>query len=329
MNQPRISIALCTYNGHQYLPAQLKSIVCQSRLPDELIACDDGSTDGTLALLDDFAHHAPFSVQIVRNADNLGSTKNFEKAIGLCSGDLIACCDQDDYWMEDKLATLEDCLAHDQHAGYTFSDMILWHGGDRNLATDTMWQGTGFDSETYRKASPHEQVRELLKFDRVTGATLMFRATFKPYLLPISDYWFHDGWIAMLLSCLGHKGVPAGKPTIYYRLHTAQQTAIGRETLLQRIWRSRHVQYAAYMRQAQRFTDIQSRLQAIDATGTASASANTLNLLAQKEHHLAARASFHAKPAWQRVGPVMRELGSGRYHQYSDTWSCVLKDLFL
>jgi len=51
----RISVVPCTYNGQRFLPAQLASILAQTQRPDEIIACDDASTDNSLALLDAFA----------------------------------------------------------------------------------------------------------------------------------------------------------------------------------------------------------------------------------------------------------------------------------
>ena len=86
--RPRISIALCTYNGASFLEAQLESYQTQTRLPDELIACDDGSTDATGDILAAFARRARFPMRVHANPARLGATKNFEQAIGLCSGDL-------------------------------------------------------------------------------------------------------------------------------------------------------------------------------------------------------------------------------------------------
>ena len=43
MNRQRISVAMCTYNGARFLPEQLESITMQTRLPDELVICDDQS----------------------------------------------------------------------------------------------------------------------------------------------------------------------------------------------------------------------------------------------------------------------------------------------
>lgn len=92
----RISVALCTHNGSAYLTEQLASIAAQTRLPDELVVCDDRSSDDTPRLLADFAARAPFPVQVVVNSENLGSTAKFAKAISLCQGDFIALSDQAD-----------------------------------------------------------------------------------------------------------------------------------------------------------------------------------------------------------------------------------------
>ena len=86
----RISVAMCTYNGGRYLQEQLESIALQSRLPMELVVCDDQSTDDTISILKRFQSEAPFTVKVVRNSQRLGSTQNFDQAIGLARGDLIA-----------------------------------------------------------------------------------------------------------------------------------------------------------------------------------------------------------------------------------------------
>ena len=66
----KISVAMCTYNGAEFLPAQLESIVTQSRQPDEIVICDDGSTDETRILLEKFAAESPFSVSLTFNEKN-------------------------------------------------------------------------------------------------------------------------------------------------------------------------------------------------------------------------------------------------------------------
>src|SRR5947208_26587 len=95
----RISIAMCTYNGAAHVEEQLRSFSGQTRLPDEVVVCDDRSSDDTMLLLEPFSRTAPYPLRIHRNDENLRSTKNFERAVSLCSGDILALSDQDDVWL--------------------------------------------------------------------------------------------------------------------------------------------------------------------------------------------------------------------------------------
>lgn len=99
-----ISIAMGTFNGARFLAEQLDSIQAQSRQPDEMVVCDDCSSDETPQLLAHFAAAAPFPVRVVRNSAPLGWFANFLEASARCSGDLVAFCDQDDVWLPEKLA---------------------------------------------------------------------------------------------------------------------------------------------------------------------------------------------------------------------------------
>jgi hypothetical protein len=104
---------MATLNGAEFLEAQLSSIAAQTRLPGELVACDDCSADATVEILERFAQTAPFEVRIVRNDERLGFGRNFMKAARLCRGQLIAWSDQDDVWMPEKVARcLEAFAAH-------------------------------------------------------------------------------------------------------------------------------------------------------------------------------------------------------------------------
>ena len=79
----KLSVAMCTYNGARYLQEQLESIAAQTRLPDELVVCDDCSSDGTRAILEEFKARVTFPVRLYFNEQNLRVWKNFEKAISL------------------------------------------------------------------------------------------------------------------------------------------------------------------------------------------------------------------------------------------------------
>jgi glycosyltransferase involved in cell wall biosynthesis len=106
-----LSIVMTTVNGGRYVAEQLGSLARQTRLPDELLVCDDGSTDDTIAIVTLFARTAPFPVRLVRNRVRLGYADNFLHGARLARSELIAFCDQDDVWHPAKLRRCVDELA--------------------------------------------------------------------------------------------------------------------------------------------------------------------------------------------------------------------------
>lgn len=96
-----VSIAMTTFNGERFLRKQLDSIYSQTRLPNEVIVCDDCSTDGTVAILEEYKINKGLTYFV--NESQLGVNANFFKAISLCQGDYIAICDQDDIWLPEKI----------------------------------------------------------------------------------------------------------------------------------------------------------------------------------------------------------------------------------
>jgi glycosyltransferase involved in cell wall biosynthesis len=109
---PGVSVALSTFNGERFLEQQLESLARQRVLPAELVACDDCSSDGTMAILDDFARSAPFPVRTFRNTHNLGFNASFFQVAERCEAPLIAFCDQDDVWEESKIGVCATFFAH-------------------------------------------------------------------------------------------------------------------------------------------------------------------------------------------------------------------------
>jgi len=98
-----ISVALCTYNGGRFLREQLESLRSQTLLPSEVQVGDDGSTDDTLMIIEEFRASAPFPVHVTVNKQRLGYGENFIQTARRCSGKWIAFCDQDDIWKPHKL----------------------------------------------------------------------------------------------------------------------------------------------------------------------------------------------------------------------------------
>src|SRR4051794_26644095 len=111
MAEPSISIAMCTYNSTRFLLEQFESFARQTRHPDELVICDDASTDGTRDVIASFSRNAPFEVRTTVQPRNVGRIANFETAISLCSKDVIFLSDADDVWHGRKIELMVQALA--------------------------------------------------------------------------------------------------------------------------------------------------------------------------------------------------------------------------
>src|SRR5258707_813052 len=116
----------------------------QKGLPDELVICDDCSTDNSADISREFAARADFPVSVIVNDSRLGSTKNFEKAISLCRFEIITLCDQDDIWHPQKLDRIADVFHQDEHMGAVFSDAELIDENSESLA-GTLWSSGQFN----------------------------------------------------------------------------------------------------------------------------------------------------------------------------------------
>lgn len=113
MDIQSVSIVMCTFNGQQYLAEQIDSLLKQTYPVHEIIIQDDGSTDGTMSLLQDYAAAHPV-IKLFHNDGEHGVNNNFFSALRRASGDYIAICDQDDIWepakVEKQVAAIGDNL---------------------------------------------------------------------------------------------------------------------------------------------------------------------------------------------------------------------------
>jgi len=170
----QISIALTTYNGGKYLAEQLASLAAQTLPPAELVVGDDGSTDGTLQILQNFAATAPFPVRIHRNPARLGYRANFMATAQRCGAELISFCDQDDIWSPAKLRQME--------AAFDDPDVLLAFHNSR-LVTAARQPLSPFYPEP--PMPPKVPRLTLSPWLYSYGFTQTFRAT----ILPAAAYW--------------------------------------------------------------------------------------------------------------------------------------------
>ena len=215
------SVALCSYNGEKYIHQQIDSILSQTHKPSEIVVCDDGSTDRTPEILAEYQKQYPEIFRIHFNEINLRSVKNFEKAISLCSKDIIFLSDQDDIWAENKAEKIVSFL--DNHAEI---DAVATNGFciDENGTVHekySLWDASVFLKEKGKNIDYFEIISLC---NIATGASMVFRASVKPEIIPfpvLKDY-HHDEWIALNAARKGRFAFLNDK-LFYYRTHQEQQ----------------------------------------------------------------------------------------------------------
>ena len=319
--QITVSVALCAYNGERYLGEQLRSIAAQTRLPDDLVICDDGSTDGTAAIVQEFARRAMFPVRFFVNDRNLGIVKNFERAISLCEGEIIALADQDDVWLPDKLAEFEAVFASRTDTSAVFADATVVDEVLQPLGY-TLWGIARFSEKEFAEVNAGEAVRVLLRHNVVQGAAMAFRADLRPLILPLVDGVMHDAWIALLAAVAGPvRGI--SRPLILYRQHGENQLGSKRHGLLERMRGSCLRAVAEARTEQYRYEQARQRLRARSPAGATPA---LLEDIAAKADHLACRINVALrKKGW--VSLLLTEVMRGRYHRYSRGWWSLGRDL--
>jgi glycosyltransferase involved in cell wall biosynthesis len=308
---------MCTYNGERHLREQLDSIALQTMLPLELVVCDDGSVDSTPEIVADFARSAPFRVRFFGNPTNLGSTKNFEQAIGHCRGELIALCDQDDVWRPEKLHVLAAAL-RDTTAGAVFSDGLLINEESR-LIGGSLWGANFLDCKRGGfNSGPDKAIAELLRRNVVTGATLMFRSDLRTRLFPIPAEWVHDGWIAWM-AVLHSQLFAVPEPLILYRVHAAQQVGVLGKSLSARLRWAREKGMREYSSIARQFALVLEYAQSHPGV----CGPELCRRFDEKRRHAAFRAQLNGNrmKRWTEIAAQFTA-----YRLYSLGWQSMLKD---
>jgi glycosyltransferase involved in cell wall biosynthesis len=213
----KIDILLATYNGAAYLPAQLDSLLAQTHESWRVIARDDGSSDSTMSVLDEYAQAFPERFHIVQDTSRLGAKASFGRLIDESSAPYIAFCDQDDVWLPDKLEVLLGALIAEE-ARSDESVPILVHSDlelvDENLVsiTPSFWAYQGIDPS-------RDELPRLLAQNVVTGCALLCNRALISFATPIpARAIMHDHWFALIASATG-KVVPVSRALIRYRQH--------------------------------------------------------------------------------------------------------------
>ncbi|EIV5267514.1 glycosyltransferase family 2 protein [Klebsiella pneumoniae] len=210
-----VSIALATYNGSRYINELLNSIKLQTYNNFIIHVCDDGSSDNTLELLHQHPLYNEGRLIVHDVTGGQGALKNFKRSLSYCDTDYICLCDQDDYWMPDKLETLLSIMKDKENE---IGEPVLVFS-DLEVVDSTL---NCIHKSFFRISNKSNQCRnpeDFLISNHIPGCVMMFNRSLKNLFDPIpDDVRMHDWWIALIAAYYGNIFY-ANKPLIKYRQH--------------------------------------------------------------------------------------------------------------
>ena len=193
--RPKVGVLMSTYNGARFLLEQIESIASQSDVDVALFVRDDGSSDGTVALLSELSA-SPLGAIVEWNLDfgeNLGFLSSFERLLLSVSGcDYYAFSDQDDVWDSQKLAAAAGCCA-------PYGSLPIVYASSVQIADEKL-SPLGLNSfNGFQYSIPSEFIRH-----RLAGHTMLWNSSLQETIRSIGPLscWSHDQHVvlAALLS---------------------------------------------------------------------------------------------------------------------------------
>lgn len=180
-------------------------------LPDELVVCDDLSTDNTCEIVERFASTVPFAVRLYKNTENLGYAQNFSKVLSLCRGEIVFLSDQDDVWLTDKIETVLNVFDDYPKIQLVIHDLEFCNSDLQQIGQ--------------RKIERIESFSDPMK-DYVTGMATAIRGSFLHLCLPVPIGVPHDEWLHDCARILAVKKIMF-KVLSLYRRHSSNATVEG------------------------------------------------------------------------------------------------------
>jgi glycosyltransferase involved in cell wall biosynthesis len=193
---------MATYNGEEYIYAQLESILKQLSGNDEIIISDDSSTDNTIDIIKNFKDKR---IQLYEHNHFYSPIFNFENALRKASGDIIFLSDQDDIWLDNKIKVMAKLLlSYD----LVVSDCLLIDGNGAVI------NESFFNLRNSKSGIIHNLIK-----NSYIGCCMAFSRKILEKALPFPrKIEMHDMWIGMIGQIFG-KTIFCEEKLVKYRRH--------------------------------------------------------------------------------------------------------------
>lgn len=222
-----IVVLMSTYNGEKYLRIQLDSILAQQGVKVRLLVRDDGSTDHTLQILQEYALQDKLTYY---EGSNVKPAKSFMELVRKAPpAEFYAFADQDDYWLPEKLLHAVEKLS-----SLPSNTPALYHG-KTTLVDENLKEKEFKEMPTYYC---YKFSHVLISFLAI-GCTFVFNKSLRDILCQYVPHYqiAHDNWVDQVCRAVGGKVVYDSQSYIYYRQH-GNNVSGGTSSLIKK-WKKR------------------------------------------------------------------------------------------
>ena len=202
-----ISVVVVTYNQEKFLTKSLRSVFDQTRMPDEVIVVDNGSTDATRQIIKEYRG----KIFYIRNKKNLGAVRAFNQGLAAASGDYVILLSADDWFGKKILEEEGAVLDRNPNIAVVYSQAYTWHKGGKLTNAKTAGETTIIGRDEFERLLTQGDFIPLL-------TALIRRSVYQKLGLMDEKIKFRHDWEFWIKLAKHHKFAYLAKPLAYYRV---------------------------------------------------------------------------------------------------------------
>lgn len=225
-----VSVVMATYNSRHYIEKQLETIINQTYSVDEVIICDDCSTDNTVEWIEKYIQsHRLKGWKIYRNPKNLGFIENFSRAMSLANGDIVILCDHDDEWLPDKVKLIKDTFKTNINILALNTSFIQID--ENGVVIPTKNKMRRANNNLIRRKITYGSLnkmsfRDIAVYNISPGCTMAVRKRLVDEYLRYDNHLPHD-WKLNILASIHNGLYYLDVPTTKYRIYSSNTIGLG------------------------------------------------------------------------------------------------------